>query len=169
MYIGLQVKCRIFLSDINESWKFLIDFRKTIKYKFSWKSVQGKPRFFHADGQTDVTKLLTVVFRNFANSSEPVMKLQMCHIIYLWSGQRQAEISRYATPEIRASHEEDCAKPLLGIRSCAYTRLLTRRWVYIFDTLLAASDCTRTAQIHSYSARQTKKKNDSFKRTDCSA
>jgi len=81
VYIGLQVKCRIFLSYINESWKFVIDFRKTLKYKISWKSVQGKPRFFHSDGQTDITKPLTVAFRNFANSSDPVMKLQICHII----------------------------------------------------------------------------------------
>jgi hypothetical protein len=152
VYIGLQGKCRIFLSDNNESWKFVIDFRKTLKYK-------RKPRFFHSDGRTDMTKPLTVAFRNFANSPAPVMKLQICHIIYLWSGQRQAEILRYATPEIRAGHEEDVEKPPLSNRSCASTRFLTRICVYVFDTLLAASDCTRRAQIHSYSARQNKQTN----------
>jgi len=68
--------------------------------------------------QTDTTKPLTVAFRNFANSSDPAMKLQICHII----GQRQAEILRYATPKIRAGHEENIAKPLLSSRSCASTR-----------------------------------------------
>jgi hypothetical protein len=39
--------------------------------------------FFHSDGRTDVTKLLTVAFRNFANSSKTEMKLEICQAIYL--------------------------------------------------------------------------------------
>jgi hypothetical protein len=35
----------------------------------------GEAEVFHANGQTDVKKLLTVAFRNFAKSSKPVMKL----------------------------------------------------------------------------------------------
>jgi hypothetical protein len=43
----------------------------------------GEAEFFHADVETAVTKLLTVAFRNSANSSKSVMKLQIRHIIFL--------------------------------------------------------------------------------------
>lgn len=35
----------------------------------------AEAEFSHSDGQTDVTKLLTVAIRNFANSSK------ICHIL----------------------------------------------------------------------------------------
>jgi len=40
MYIGRHVKYRLFLSDFNETWIFATDFRRILKYQFSWKSVQ---------------------------------------------------------------------------------------------------------------------------------
>ena len=45
MYIGLQVKHPLFLLDlkIKQTWIFFIDFRKILKYEFSWKSVHWKP------------------------------------------------------------------------------------------------------------------------------
>jgi len=38
MYTGLHVTYLLFFSDFNET--FLTDFRKTLKYQTSWKSVQ---------------------------------------------------------------------------------------------------------------------------------
>jgi hypothetical protein len=60
MYIGRHVKYRLFLSDFNENWIFLTDFRKNPQI-----SNFTKIRPVGADGRTDMTKL-TVDFRSFA-------------------------------------------------------------------------------------------------------
>jgi hypothetical protein len=43
MFIGFNVIYPLFLSNFNEYWIFSTDFRKTLRYKFSWK-------FFHWGG-----------------------------------------------------------------------------------------------------------------------
>ena len=40
MYIGLHVKYLLFLSGFNESWIFLTNFQKMLKYEIPWKSIQ---------------------------------------------------------------------------------------------------------------------------------
>jgi hypothetical protein len=54
MYIGLHVKYPLFLSDLNETWIISTDFRKTLKYKISSKSVHLEPsRYKRTDGRTE--------------------------------------------------------------------------------------------------------------------
>ena len=62
MYIDLHVEYPLFLSDFNGT--FSRDFRKILKSLMTTRPVEAK--YYHADGQTDMTKL-TVAFRNFAN------------------------------------------------------------------------------------------------------
>jgi len=67
MYVGFQVKCRLFVSDMNETWVLLINFWM-LKYQISWKLIQCEPvvECRQTDGHTDMTKLI-VALHNFAN------------------------------------------------------------------------------------------------------
>jgi hypothetical protein len=58
MYIGLHVKYPLYLSDFNETWIFSTKFHEI-------RAVGAE--LFHADGQTDVAKLI-VAFCNLANA-----------------------------------------------------------------------------------------------------
>ena len=65
---GFHVKYPLFLSDFNETWIFLTDFRQILIYQISWKSVQWEAICcMSTDRRTDMTKLI-VAFRNFANA-----------------------------------------------------------------------------------------------------
>ena len=76
MYIAIHVKYPSSLSDSHETWILSTDFRKILKYKTSWKSVQWE--MFHAHGGADITKL-TVAFRNFTNSPNQATVQNLYH------------------------------------------------------------------------------------------
>jgi len=42
MYIGLNIKYPLVLSDFNQTWILLAEFQKN-KYQISWKSIQWEP------------------------------------------------------------------------------------------------------------------------------
>jgi hypothetical protein len=75
MYIGLHVKCPLFLSGFNKTWIFVIEFRKIPKYQVSYKSDQWEPNYsMLADGETDMTKLI-VGFHNFTDATIKALKI----------------------------------------------------------------------------------------------
>ena len=43
MYLGFNVKYLLFLPNFNQTWTFLTDFWKTLKYQMSWKSIHWEP------------------------------------------------------------------------------------------------------------------------------
>ena len=54
MHVGLHVKYPSFLSDLNETWIFLTDFRKILLPQILWKCVQWEPSCsMRTDRQTD--------------------------------------------------------------------------------------------------------------------
>ena len=61
-----RVKYQLFLLDFTETWVFSTVFRKTLRYHLIKIRPVGA-ELFHANGQTDTTKLI-VAFRNFANA-----------------------------------------------------------------------------------------------------
>ena len=69
MCIAVHVKRLLLLSDFNETWIFLTDFRKMLRFHIWRKSVQWETELFHTDGHTDMRKLI-VAFRSFANAKK---------------------------------------------------------------------------------------------------
>jgi hypothetical protein len=67
MYIGLQVKYRLFLSDLMKL-DFIDSFSKNIQISNFMKICPVAAELFNADGRTDMMKLI-VAFRNFAKSA----------------------------------------------------------------------------------------------------
>ena len=65
-YIGLHVKCQLFLSDCDETWICYTGFRKVLKFEISWKSIQWGPSCsMRTDGRTGMTKVIIAKFHCF--------------------------------------------------------------------------------------------------------
>jgi len=94
MYTGLHVKYPLFIPDFNQTWIFLTDFQKTIKYQMSSISVQWAPGCsMHTDRhrgrwwtarQTCMTVLCTFtnVPKNY--NDKEILKQNVCSPISLW-------------------------------------------------------------------------------------
>jgi hypothetical protein len=69
-HIGLHEKCLLLFSDFNESWIFLIDFRKMFKYQISWKFFQLEQSYsVRTDGRTDRHAEANSGFSQFCQSA----------------------------------------------------------------------------------------------------
>jgi len=55
MWVGLHVKCLLFLSGFNKNWIFSTDFRKILKCKLLWRFVHWE----RTDGRTDGRRINT--------------------------------------------------------------------------------------------------------------
>ena len=97
MYIGLHVKCPLFMSDLNENRIFSADFRKIITYQISWKSVQWTPSSLRRDDirtdrRTDMTKLTVANRTHLKMGRRSDLELGICTplVLYLfntsWTG-----------------------------------------------------------------------------------
>jgi len=74
-YIGLHMKHPLFLSDINETWIFLIDFRKITKYQIWWTPYKWETSCsVRADGQTDRYDEANSCFSELGESAPPPKK-----------------------------------------------------------------------------------------------
>jgi hypothetical protein len=73
MYIGLYVNFLLVMSDFIETWIFSEDFRKILILNFMKIRPVGT-ELFHADGRTDMTKLI-VCIRNFASAPKSSLKV----------------------------------------------------------------------------------------------
>ena len=58
MYIGLHIKCPLFLSDFNETQIFSPVIRKNMQISYFMKIRPVGAELFHADGRTDTARLI---------------------------------------------------------------------------------------------------------------
>jgi hypothetical protein len=77
MHVGLQVKYPLFLSYFNETWFFIDRLWNNHQIENFIKIRSVEAEFFHADGQTDMTKLI-VAFCNFANAPKNYFRIFLC-------------------------------------------------------------------------------------------
>jgi hypothetical protein len=65
------VKYTLFLFNFGETWIFSKYFRKIVTYQISWKSIQWEPS---CPIWTEMTKLIIVIFQNFASTPKNVLQ-----------------------------------------------------------------------------------------------
>jgi len=113
MYIGLNAKYPLFVSDFNDCWIFSIHFRKILKYKISWKSVQWEPSCSkRTDGQTKRHDEVNIrSSHSFASAPKIITiekhTLDTClpeHNSYTWKGMQGNNALDLHIPETR----DDC-------------------------------------------------------------
>ena len=98
--INLHVKCPLYWSCVNKTSFLWTDFRKILKYQFSWKSGHCEPSCsmwtdVHTDRHTYMTKLI-VAFLNFANAPKNCTFCpQSDFMCSVWVTQQTAIISLY--------------------------------------------------------------------------
>jgi hypothetical protein len=103
MHIGLHVTYPLFLSDFKETWVFLTDFRKILKYQISGNPAQRKPSCsMRTNRRTDKKKLI-VAFRKFAKA--PKNTITVHYIRYMHVDLRTHSSTHVPSFEVSLAHK----------------------------------------------------------------
>ena len=80
--LDFRVKYSLSLSDFNETWIFSLYFRKILKYKILWKSVEWEPSCSVRTDRTDMTNLIApfAIFRTHLKT-----KIWDVNVGYWWT------------------------------------------------------------------------------------
>jgi hypothetical protein len=99
MYIGLYVKYPLFLSDFNETWIFSTYIRKSPQISDFMKIRPVGAELFHADGRTDMTKLI-VAFLQILGTR---LKKQVCNWCTPWLRIRFPNVLRFQSKHVNVT------------------------------------------------------------------
>ena len=136
MYIGLYVKCRLLLWDLNENWIFSKDFRKILKYQIAWKFVQWETNCsMRTDGQTDRQTEgrdeTNSLFRNFSKAPEnSTFYPHSVFTCFVWISEQTAIISLYSVNWLVCIRETGSVYSAVRTESL-YTILRSAHTVYL--------------------------------------
>ena len=110
---------------------FSTEFRKILKYKILWKSVQRElGSSMRTDGRTDMTKLI-VAFRNFANA--PDSSTFCPHSVFVcsvWIWEQTAIISLYSFNWLVCVTETECVYCAVRTGSLYIIQVMCFVWIW---------------------------------------
>ena len=98
MWKHIRVMYPLFLSGFDETWIFSTYFRQKAQISNVIKICVVGVELFHADGRTDMTKLV-VTFRNFGKAPETFQS----NVVFLASGRRASGLRNVCTDSIMSS------------------------------------------------------------------
>ena len=89
-FLGLRVKCAMFLSNCNQIWSFAIDIYKSQKNQISRESIKWEPRWYvwiygQIDRHDEASRCFSRLFQGYANMPKRTGNEDYVRIQKLWS------------------------------------------------------------------------------------